>query len=466
MVVTFTKHNANLSSSSRGVFDYLNKENDERIDEFWENALRNEEDIESIDESKILIEKNLFFSQNVEDGVEEIVDEKIASSIIDENISFNSKSGQSHFFMLNISPSKSEMEHLKEVARLECEKVGLGKKEVDILIQSDHGKVEFDKIMNDLMHQQLREYARDVMKEYAANFEREVYSNPEKLPTQREERNIVKKAKENLSQLGYSEKDSDFYVRLKEEKIKVAFQIGKDLSTRKLNENDLVWFGKVEEKRSYKANDKWVMQNKKLLKEIGVLDPVKDVDKKLQLEAQLNRDRTTGQIVREGMLKGGDNYHVHVVVSRYDKCPVKSKKVSLSPLANQRQARIGKDVSVGFNRDNFRNRVEKSFDQKFRFQRQNTYNNYKNRKLYLRQKISSQVQTHSKSILNGAVKPIKNELMNQTGYNEIRRLSVQGTISRELGFRIPLQVPKTPLDAAIKIVRFSISKILDSSRGY
>ena len=39
-------------------------------------------------------------------------------------------------------------------------------------------------------------------------------------------------------------------------------------------------------------------------------------------------------------------------------------------------------------------------------------------------------------------------------------------ISKELGFRIPMSIPKTPLDGAIKIVRFAINKIIDSSKGY
>ena len=66
MVVTFTKQNTSISSSTRGIFEYLNKENDERIDEFWENAVDNDLDIEAIDESKIVIEKNLFFNHNFE----------------------------------------------------------------------------------------------------------------------------------------------------------------------------------------------------------------------------------------------------------------------------------------------------------------------------------------------------------------------------------------------------------------
>lgn len=468
MVVTFTKHNRSIATSSRGIFEYLNKENDERIDEFWENAVNNGEDIESIDEDKILIEKNLFFTHNHEDNSEVFLNEKDASVIIDQNISDSTKADQSQFFMLNISPSKSEIEHLKEIANLEMERQGISQNEVKILMQTDEGKRYVEEIRNDLIHQQLREYTKDVMKDYAENFDREVYSNPDKLPTQKEEREIVKKAKDLLERDGVIKSEPHYADLLKIKKIELANEIGKDLGTRKMNETDLIWFAKVEEKRTYKATDKWVMQNRKLFKEISTLEKQGDIKGVEKLQAQLNRDRTTNEIVKEGMLKGGDNYHVHVVVSRYDNCRVKSKKISISPLANHKKAQIGKGNNVGFNRDNFRNKVETSFDRKFKFERLNTYENYKNRRLNTRsmRTINSRVNRQVSNVVQRSIKPIRNELLNQSGYNEIRNLNVRNTISRELGFRIPLNVPKTPLEGAIKAVRFAVGKILDSSRGY
>lgn len=468
MVVTFTKHNKSISSSSRGMFEYLNKENEERIDEFWENALNNDEDIESIDEEKILIEKNLFFAHNHEDNSEQFLNEKEASVKIDENISSSTKADQSQFFMLNISPSKSEIEHLKEIADLELARQGISKEEIKMLMQSDEGKKHIEELRNDLVHQQLREYTKDVMKDYAENFDREVYNNPEKLPTQKEERHIVKRAKEILENEGVGKSDTKYAELLKAKKIELAAEIGKDLSTRKMNETDLVWFAKVEEKRTYKATDKWVMQNKKIFKEISALEKQGDLQAASRLREQLNRDNTTGAVVKEGMLKGGDNYHVHVVVSRYDKCPVKSKKVSISPLANHKKGQIGKGNNVGFNRDAFRTKVENSFDRKFKFERLNTYENYKNRRLNMRSMrvINTRVNRRVSNVVRRTVQPIRNELLNQSGYNEIRNLNPKNTISRELGFRIPLSVPKTPLEGAIKVVRLAVGKILDSSRGY
>ena len=466
MVVTFTKQNTSISSSTRGIFEYLNKENDERIDEFWENAVDNDLDIEAIDESKIVIEKNLFFNHNFEKNEDNYFNEKEASNLIDGNVSSNAKAEQSQFFMLNISPSKAELDHMKKIADIELSTKGISEKEISILEKSEHGQKILYDLRNDLIHQQLREYSKDVMKNYAETFDREVYANPDKLPTQKEEREISKKAKLILDDLKLDKKSKEYSEKFTSLKQDFAKEIGKDLSTRKMTEKDLLWFGKVEEKRSYKATDKWVMQNKKTLKEIGALDPKKDLQKIQSLEKTLNRDRTTNEIVREGMLKGGDNYHVHVVISRYDNCPNKGKKISLSPLANHKKSQIGLDNNVGFNRDVFRNKVEQSFDEKFKFQRENTYENYKNRRLSTRQKLANNVSNKANILLNKAIAPIKNELINQSGINEIKKLSLQGMISKELGFRIPLKIPLTPLDAGIKIVKFVTSKIIDASKGY
>lgn len=465
MVVTFTKHNSSISSTSRGMFEYLNKENEERIDEFYQNAVDNDLDIESIDESKIDVEKNLFFTHDYENNEEQYFNDKEASSMIDNNISSNAKKDQSQFFMLNVAPSKSEIEHLKNIAQLEIEKK-FSKEEIEILLDTEEGSKVIQDLKNDLVHQQMREYTKDVMKDYAENFDREVYANPNILPTQIELRKISKDAKEKLKELNILPKSENYsaeFIRIKNE---LAKEIGKDLSVRKMTEKDLVWFAKIEEKRTYKGNDKWVMQNKQIHKEIKALNPKTDAKEIALLESRLNRDRTTNEIVREGMLKGGDQYHAHIIVSRFDKCPIKSQKISLSPLANHTKGSIGQCNKVGFHRDSFRNRVEKSFDDKFRFQRENTYENYKNRKLSVRIGVSRQVTRQAKGLLQKPLKPIKNELKKTAGLHELKALSLRGTISKELGFRIPLSLPTTPLDAGIKIIRFTIGKLMDASRGY
>lgn len=472
MVVTFTKGSTKSSGGSGGLFDYLDKENQERIDEYLQTSYDNVDIIGQSNTDKIVLENNLYFNQN-----DEKFEKEEASKVIDENLSSNAKKDQSQFFMVNISPSKSELEHLERIAELELKRNGIGEKEAAILNSTEQGRQSLDAMKNDLMHQQMREYTKDVMKDYAENFNRDVYANPELLPTKKQEREISIVAKEKLKDLGITENDGDYNSLLIKTKQDLAKSIGKDLSTRKMDENDLVWFGKIEERRTYKPTDKWVMQNKKINKKIDQLRTNGDKDNKIpELEKQLNLDKTTGKVVQEGMAKGGSNYHAHVVVSRYDRCPDKDKKISLSPMANQRTGdRLDGKKDVGFDRDNFRNKVEKSFDTKFKFQRLNTYEDYKRRKNSLYKsnnstkvinKVRGQIGNKVSNIIKAPLKPIRNEIRNMSGKNELNKLNMQSTISKELGFRIPLKIPATPLQGAVQMVRSIVGKIMESSRGY
>ena len=160
------------------------------------------------------------------------------------------------------------------------------------------------------------------------------------------------------------------------------------------------------------------------------------------------------------------NYHVHVLVSRYTKCPNADKKVSISPLANHKQGKVADtNKSVGFNRDVFRTKVERSFDEKFKFERLNTYENYKNRKLSVKKKLDKVANVGVNYVKNEVLQPIKNEIAKNTGISEIRKLNPQNTLSKELGFKVPLSLPKTPLQGAVKLVRSAIGKIVDHSKG-
>ena len=104
---------------------------------------------------------------------------------------------------------------------------------------------------------------------------------------------------------------------------------------RELKGDDIKWYGKVEYDRQYKGTDREVRQ---------------------------------GQ-VRQGDLKEGNNMHVHVIVSRKDESNTKK----LSPLANEKgnnnSILNGQKVQRGFNRDQFKERSEKTFDSQFNYNR-------------------------------------------------------------------------------------------------
>jgi hypothetical protein len=300
-----------LGNSSAGVLAYLDKENEERNSIFFDTK---NEDLEFELNQEYLQNQNKFFS-NSED---KFYTNSEATNEIDGNISERYKQKESAFFMMNVSPSKQELEHLKSLVSEKMKEEGMDEKFVNNAEKTETGKENLERIRNDLMHQMLRDYSREVMKEYAENFGREVYNNPENLPNQTEERQIYKEIKNELEEREISKLNPEYVEKFDLEKreelerlskketdltkteantlssnlkkslesrgipklnpeyqkefsrlkIEKAQEIGKDFSTRPLTEKDLVWFAKVEEKRTYKATDRWVQENKKFQKEI------------------------------------------------------------------------------------------------------------------------------------------------------------------------------------------------------
>lgn len=466
MHISFTKHNPDISQSCKAVTEYLDKENSFREKEF-ENFMDEFENQELLDFDKQIEQQNLFFTNN-ENGHEKFFNQNDATNLIDNNTYSRAKENESKFFILNISPSKDELEHLNEIVDLELKSNGIKQKEIDILNQTSEGKQQLAMIKNDLMHQCLREYSKEVMKDYADNFNRYVYTNPDNLPTQKEEAKINAETKRELGRLGVNPQSIDYansYQKIREEK---AAELGRDLSVRKMTDQDLVWVAKVEERRTYKPNDKWVIQNRKIKKEIKVLEAQRGNNKSIidKLKSQLHKDRTTGEVVREGLKKGGQQYHIHVIVSRYDNCSNSRFKRSISPLANQRNSKMaGRNAQVGFNRDQFFKKVEQSFDQKFRYDRTQSYQKFNEQKK-IRTGKKVRVENLGKGFSSAITKPIKNELYRNSGLYELQKLNLNSTISKQLGFRVPLSIPKTPLEIAVKTIKSVITKITDVSKGY
>lgn len=138
---------------------------------------------------------------------------------------------------------------------------------------------------------------------------------------------------------------------------------------RELSGKDLMYFAKVEHERTYKFGDKKyekeMAHNAKIRKE--VIRNLGDEGKISELERKYIRN-SEGTPILEGAKKDGNNLHVHIVVSRYDR----SQQMKLSPLSNQRGGKgklAGKEHTKGFNRDEFVQRAEKLFDQKFQYRR-------------------------------------------------------------------------------------------------
>jgi hypothetical protein len=104
-----------------------------------------------------------------------------------------------------------------------------------------------------------------------------------------------------------------------------------------IESKDLVWYAKIEYSRSYSHDDKAVQEG----------------------------------AAQKGQPKEGEQTHVHVIVSRFKERQQEGERtMSLSPLTNHRQA--GGVIGNGFDRVNFIQANERTFDQTFSYQREQT----------------------------------------------------------------------------------------------
>lgn len=164
--------------------------------------------------------------------------------------------------------------------------------------------------------------------------------------------------------------------------------------------DDLEWYAKVETSRSFSGNDKMVLHNEKFIaikhelnsaKEISTIEQrmglannhallVDELSERLEKMGGLyvineqNRiekttDRGTGTIIRRGIRRPEHNQsHVHIIVSRCHK----TERMSLSPMANNRGGKNklnGAGVDIGFNRWEFARKCEVMYDMKFDYGR-------------------------------------------------------------------------------------------------
>ena len=109
-----------------------------------------------------------------------------------------------------------------------------------------------------------------------------------------------------------------------------------DNFNKNINQQQVVWFAKIEHRRRYKGTEKEVLSGK----------------------------------VKSGQQKEGLQSHVHITVSRMHK----DYRINLSPLTNARTSKNlvlnGRKVRGGFDRSNWKQLNENSFDSLFKYERQ------------------------------------------------------------------------------------------------
>ncbi|ASO07444.1 mobilization protein [Arenibacter algicola] len=158
--------------------------------------------------------------------------------------------------------------------------------------------------------------------------------------------------------------------------------------------DDIKFFAKIEHQRTFKGTDWQVRENQpyatkilELKNQIGRIEQGKAQGNIRNLNKQISRlekeapHQQNGKRIVQGMSKEGPQTHVHIIVSRKDM----SNKYSLSPGSKYKNSETvfnGKSVKRGFDRDRFYTVSEKTFDKLFGYHR-NYAETYQARKTFI-----------------------------------------------------------------------------------
>ncbi|RNL90311.1 mobilization protein [Sinomicrobium pectinilyticum] len=173
-----------------------------------------------------------------------------------------------------------------------------------------------------------------------------------------------------------------------------AKAFNREIDGRPVTVDDIKYYAKVERQRTFKGNDRQIMENQpyatkilQLKQEIRSVERGESIGniKKLQREIQrLEKEaphQLNGKRIVRGMYKPGPQSHIHIIMSRKDA----SNRYSLSPGSKYKASEVemnGKMVKRGFDRDTFIKNAEKTFDGMFGYKR-NYVESYKARKTFL-----------------------------------------------------------------------------------
>ncbi len=162
--------------------------------------------------------------------------------------------------------------------------------------------------------------------------------------------------------------------------------------------DQIKYFAKIEHERAYRGFEKAVLENAPYRKRIARLEndirkvirgELEGDIKRLQLEIKRLKGtaphQIDGKMIVAGMRKEGNQSHIHIIVSRKDA----TNTFSLSPGAKYKASEVelhGKKVQRGFNRDQFFEKSERTFDKLFNYNR-NFVETYKSKKVFSKNPI-------------------------------------------------------------------------------
>ena len=156
--------------------------------------------------------------------------------------------------------------------------------------------------------------------------------------------------------------------------------------------DDIKYYAKIEKQRTFKGTDKEIQENQpyatkilELKKEIRRIEGdqesgrIKRIRKAIERLEQDAPHKINGKRIVRGMHKEGMQNHVHIIVSHKDV----TNSFKLSPLSQHKESETilnGKPIKQGFNRDKFFETAEKTFDKTFKYKR-NFVESYKARNI-------------------------------------------------------------------------------------
>ena len=174
-----------------------------------------------------------------------------------------------------------------------------------------------------------------------------------------------------------------------------ASSFNREINGRPIGIDDIKYYAKIEHQRTYKGTDVQIKENQPYASKILQLrTDIRKIENgtmmgniiakkmeivKLEREAPHQQD---GKRIVQGMAKSGNQSHIHIIVSRKDV----SNTFSLSPGSKYKASEVemhGNKVKRGFDRDNFFQSAEKTFDKTFGYQR-NFAETYQARKDFIK----------------------------------------------------------------------------------
>jgi len=203
----------------------------------------------------------------------------------------------------------------------------------------------------------------------------------------------VSPSKYELKRLQNSSEDLKQYTRELMKDYVACFN--REINGKPISIDDIKYYAKIEHQRTFKGSDIQIRENQpfatkilELKKEIRTIQSgekegsIKALEKEImKLEKEAPHQQNGQRIVR-GMNKEGNQSHIHIIVSRKDA----SNSFSLSPGSKYKSSEVvmnGKMVKRGFDRDQFFTKAEKTFDGTFAYQR-NFVETYRARKEFIK----------------------------------------------------------------------------------